>query len=88
MSLARLPELYEMRRAARVACAEAAQLQNTAARFMLEAERYRGLTLHALKHGEALVQLNRQERRLERAQAQMEVSAAQLEAAVRAARAG
>jgi hypothetical protein len=80
------PELPDMRRAARVACEEVAALQQAAARFVLETERYRGVAQRAEKGESAAPQLQRQARRLERAESAMQTAAYAVETRVDAER--
>jgi hypothetical protein len=78
------PELRGLRHAGRVACAEAARLQQAAARFVLEAERYQAVAERAARDPAAAERVDRQALRLQRAQAQMRMAAAGLETEVAA----
>jgi hypothetical protein len=89
LSFAQWPELSGMRHAARVACEEVANLQHAAARLVLETERHRRLTQRATKdQASAGERVQRQARRLERAQAAMQSAALAVEWRVQAARGG
>jgi hypothetical protein len=70
------PEANDLRRLARVACAEVMQLQLAASRLMVEAERYRDLVARADASASAAEGAQTQARRLERAQAQLDAMAA------------
>ena len=74
-----------MRRAARVACEEVVELQQAAARFVLETERYRGVSQRAEKDAGAGAQLHSQARRLERATIAMQTAAFAVETRVESA---
>jgi hypothetical protein len=78
------PQIPDMRAAARVACAEAVELQEAASRFVLEAERYRRM----LESNERSERLHRQTLRVERAQTRMNDIAALVEVRMRTARQG
>lgn len=79
------PELNRLQEAARVACAETAELNQAAARFVLETARYRWLAQQAEEDPNAAARLERQARLAERAQAQLEMISAQLDAEIAAA---
>jgi hypothetical protein len=79
------PAIRGMRQAAHVACEEVAALQQSAARFVLETQLYQSMASYALRSG-ATERMQQQAERVQRAQAQMLVSAAQVAAAVREAR--
>jgi hypothetical protein len=86
VSFAQWPVIAEMRQAARVACEQVADLQQSAARFVLEASRYESLSADAGESARAQDSVARQAQRMQRARAQMEMRAAQVDAAVREAR--
>lgn len=75
-AIAALPELRALRGAALSACEEAARLQRAAAQVALEAERYRWLS--AAPEAVDAADIERQVRRLVRAQAQLQMAAADL----------
>ena len=85
-TFAQAPDLPNLRRAARVACEEMAAFQQAAARFVLETERYRGVSQRAEKDIGDGAQLDRQARRLERAEVAMQTAAFAVESRVEAAR--
>jgi len=85
VSFAQWPAIAEMRQAARVACEQVAELQQSAAHFVLEASRYESLSADAGVGAGAQDSVARQARRMQRARAQMEMRAAEVDAAVRAA---
>jgi hypothetical protein len=78
-SFAQVPQVREMRRAAPVACAEVAAMQQATARFVLESARYQQLVA-VQPNGE---NLRRQNRLLEHAAAAMNTSAAAVESRMR-----
>ncbi len=86
VSFAQWPVIAEMRQAARVACEQVADLQQCAARFVLEASRYESRSADAGESARAQDSVARQAQRMQRARAQMEMRAAQVDAAVRGAR--
>lgn len=81
LSFAQWPEIRSMRQAARVACPDVIQLQQAAARFVLESERLRDMADSAgsSRSQRALERLQRQSVRVERAQVQMQTVAAVVE---------
>ncbi len=80
LAFAQMPEVQGMRRAANIACNDVMQLQQAAATFVLETERYRDM------EARRDARLARQQRRLERAQEHMSDVAALIEARLRDAR--
>lgn len=82
LALMQYPEIREMRSAAHVACNEVAALQRGAAHFVLETERYRQMAEQAMGDQREAERLRRQERRMARAQAQMQDLAAAVQARV------
>ncbi len=87
LAFAQWPEIRGMREAARVACDEVVELQQAAARFVMESERFRELAERAQHRGGAALaeRLQRQSARVERAQAQMQTMAAEVQARMNAA---
>lgn len=81
LQFAQWPEIRGMRTAAGVACDEVMALQQAAARFVVESERFREMAEGAQRGGAALAErLQRQSDRVERAQAQMQTMAAEVQA--------
>ena len=79
LSFAQWPEIRSMRQAARVACPDVVQLQQAAARFVLESERLHDMAEraeNARNSQRAVERLQRQSVRVERAQVQMQTVAA------------
>jgi hypothetical protein len=88
MSFAQWPEIGGMRRAARVACTEVVALQQAAARVVIEADRFAQVRQTAERDRgsrAAAERVRRQAVRLERAQAQMQMVAAGVQARVESA---
>lgn len=84
LALTQYPEIRNMRAAAHVACGEVAALQQAAARFVLEAERYREMAEQAISDQQDAERLRRQERRMARAEMQMQDLAAAVQARLEA----
>lgn len=82
LQFAQWPEIRGMRTAAGVACDEVVALQQAAARFVVESERFREMAERAQRRGGAALaeRLERQSDRVERAQAQMQTMAAEVQA--------
>lgn len=80
LALMQYPEIREMRSAAHVACNEVAALQRGAAHFVLETERYRQMAEQTIGSQREADRLRRQERRMARAEAQMQDLAAAVQA--------
>jgi hypothetical protein len=79
LSFAQWPEIRSMRQASRVACPDVVQLQQAAAQFVLESERFAEMTARAentRNQARAADRLRRQSMRVERAQVQMQTLAA------------
>jgi hypothetical protein len=76
LSFANWREVREMRRAAHLACAEVVEMQRATARFVLEQARYQQLAERARGGETHADRLRRQDRLLEHAAAQMNMSAA------------
>jgi hypothetical protein len=88
LSFAQWPEIGGMRRAARVACPEVVELQQAAARVVVEAQRYAQLSARAERERgsrAAVDHVRRQGVRLQRAQTQMQTIAAVVQARMEAA---
>ncbi len=84
LALTQYPEIRNMRAAARGACSEVAALQQAAARFVLETERYREMAERAIGGHREAERLRRQERRMARAEMQMQDLAAAVQARLNA----
>lgn len=67
------PEIDRLREAAGGACAEASELQQAAARFVLETARYRWLSQRAGEDPQAAARLERQARLAQRAEARFDM---------------
>ena len=76
LSFANWREVREMRRAAHVACAEVVEMQRATARFVLESARYQQLAERARDDESHADRLRRQDRLLEHAASQLNMSAA------------
>jgi hypothetical protein len=74
------PELAIVRDTARIACAEAAALQQAAVRLLLESARYQELARRAETDAQAAQRLELQHRLMQRAQSQFETAAAGVQA--------
>lgn len=83
-TLANFPQIRDFRRAARVACAELSQLQQTASRYVIEADRLERVAARA-ERGRSerdSERVRRQSERLENTLAQMHALAERVEARV------
>lgn len=82
LTFAHLPEIRDLREAARVACGEVAALQQAAARYVIEAERFERLRERAERNGgeRARERARRQAERAHRALQQMNQLTAAVEA--------
>jgi hypothetical protein len=87
-TIAGLPDVISLRRAARVACADIKTLQQAAARVLIETDRMADMVASARRRGgaEAVERLVRQSERVERAQEDMREAAAVVEALIEAHR--
>jgi hypothetical protein len=82
------PELRHLRDAARVACADVAEMHQAAVRFVLEAERYRWISARAEGDVQAAERLERQARLAQLAETRLQFMAAELNARIDAAGSG
>jgi hypothetical protein len=82
LALGEWPEIRSMRSAARDACGEVVALQQATAALVLESTRYREMAAHARSGRGDAERLRRQSLRLRRAEEQMQLSAAGVEARI------
>lgn len=89
LAFAQWPEIRDLRAAARVACGDVLALQQAASRFVLETERLRRLAERSEddRAASTRARLERQARRAQRAQEQMQLLAATVQAEIERARA-